>query len=204
MYGVYASNTGNTNITSRIETVAKSTGILAYASNVVVENSLVRGGSTGIYFDYGGTKTVRNCTVAAFSSTGIFCYYGSALRLSNSIVVADGAGDYAINIGSASASMVSDNNCSVWLTQEGSAQPGWPRSLAMEAGSRDRTGSSISTYLLLDVAVMTQPGSTSPCVNAGSTSALPAGILSIWKDSSEFFGASVDIGADEVCAPPSR
>jgi hypothetical protein len=130
MYGLYVQSSASNCTISRVDTLARSYGVYAFGVNTVVENCLVRGGGYGIYFDPSGTtsaKTARNCTVFGFSSWGIYSDGGGGFTCSNNIVIADGAGDYAIYVGITSASMISDYNC---LIARNGASVGYYNSIA--------------------------------------------------------------------------
>ncbi|MBE7495663.1 MAG: choice-of-anchor D domain-containing protein [Verrucomicrobiaceae bacterium] len=130
MYGLYVQSSASNCTISRVDTLARSYGVYAFGVNTVVENCLVRGGGYGIYFDPSGTtsaKTARNCTVIGFSSWGIYSDGGGGFTCSNNIVIADGAGDYAIYVGITSASMISDYNC---LIARNGASVGYYNSIA--------------------------------------------------------------------------
>ena len=207
MYGILSTNTSYTNLTiSRIETAAKTYGIIAYGSNVIVENCLVRGGNRGVSFDDGnGTKTVRNCTVVGFSSMGIYCYYGSALRLNNSIVVADFGSVDAIRIATSSPSMVSDNNC---LVGRNGANIGYYNGLERSTladwqAATGKDANSLSVDLSVDPLFVNAAAGNyhlslgCRCRDAGDNSVVSSGSLDM-DGHARIYGPAVDIGADEA------
>ncbi|NCC52772.1 MAG: hypothetical protein EOM20_16375, partial [Spartobacteria bacterium] len=90
-------------------------GIFIDGTCVTVENCLARGsthtsGGVGIYID-SSYATVKNCTIAGNTKYGVYIGSYSGTTLRNSIICADGMGDYAIYRNSTSYTLNSDYNC---------------------------------------------------------------------------------------------
>ena len=87
------------------------------SDHVTYSNCLVRAnGDDGVYLDHCDHNTLVNCTIAGNSDDQIYADYStSPLTVRNSILVADGAGDYAAAIYYDSYAVDWDYNCFVAL-----------------------------------------------------------------------------------------
>jgi parallel beta-helix repeat protein len=115
IYGVYVNSSARSFRLSRVDVCSNSyCGVYLSGPNAVIENSLARdtyslSGGSGIRI-CNPSATVSNCTVVGNAIYGLYIDTYSGHTLRNNIVLADGAGAYALARRSTANTLLSDYN----------------------------------------------------------------------------------------------
>ncbi|MEW6620220.1 MAG: right-handed parallel beta-helix repeat-containing protein [bacterium] len=170
----------------------------SFSSSPAITNNTISGNSDyGISCEYSSSPTITNNTISGNSKDGIFCW-NSSLNITNNIIVQNGTSNdwtYGIRNGGDPPGTPTIDYNDVWENGDN----GFNNYSGCSAGPNDISDDpqfAESDYRL---------GSSSPCIDAGSNSAVPSWLTTDKDGNPRIINGIVDIGAYEfqIILPPA-